>query len=116
MNKIFAYRNLNQKGVVWSLKDTKTRLVVNRVQQAYFENPKFKVSQAGRIRVLKENRKNVHAGVEGTLLEVTPQVTTWSRARYNPYEYGTFVDENNNPVLEAKYAMLNSTGLWFSKE
>jgi len=62
------------------------------------EGCKFKVSEAGRQRVLREKRKNVHAGVTGTWINgdrveshyeflsmVGRQVT------YNPYKYDSFV-------------------------
>ena len=112
--KVFAYRNLNRKGVVWSIKDCKTNLVVDRVEEAYFKDVELKVSEAGRQRVLKENKKNIHAGVKGVRLKRRPPVSMWIRVSYSPYKNKNFIDSYTDPVNRAKYAMLNSDGLWVS--
>lgn len=115
--KVFAYRNLNHKGVVWSLKDTKTNLVIDRVTVAYFKDAELKISEAGRQRVLKQKNKNVHAGVKGILLKNKPKTKlSWVHASYNPYKNNTFIDWNGNQVYKASYAILNSEGLWITKE
>lgn len=110
--KIFSYRNLHKKGVVWSLKNVKTGLVVGYATTALFKDVELKVSQAGRKRVLQQQRKNVHAGVKGVLVKRLPANLKWIRARYNPYETETFTDMQGNPILTAKYAKLNKKGLW----
>lgn len=115
--KIFAYRNLNRKGVVWSLKDTKTNLVIDRVEGAYFKDIELKVSEAGRQRVLRQKKKNVHAGVKGNLLKIKPRTNLiWIQVTYNPYKDKSFIDFNGNQVYKAKYACLNSYGLFVTKE
>lgn len=49
-------------------------------------NCKLKVSKAGRQRVLRERRKNVHAYIVGRI-SALPQRRQWSTGlRYNPYE------------------------------
>ncbi len=112
MNKVFCYRNLNRKGVVWSVKDTKTGLVIDRSPVVYIKNAELKVSQAGRKRVLLQKRKNVHAGVKGIRIKSAPK-TGWIRVEYNPYKYESFVStENKTPVLNANYVMLNNEGCW----
>lgn len=112
--KVFAYRNLNRKGVVWSIKDCKSNLVVDRVEEAYFKNAELKVSEAGRQRVLKQQKKNIHAGVKGTRLKTKPKVSMWIKASYDPYKNKSFIDWYTDPVFKAKYAMLNEKGLWIS--
>ena len=62
--KVFVYYNLHRK--VWSVKalegENKGRVIAHR-DMVVLRNPEGKVSQAGRKRVLQEQRKNVHAGI-----------------------------------------------------
>jgi hypothetical protein len=94
--KVFVYFNLHKK--VWSVKalegENKGRVVAHAdiVQLA---NARPKVSEAGRQRVLREQRKNVHAGVVGEWLTGLPEDAWLSDPvfpTYNPYKYSTFVD------------------------
>jgi hypothetical protein len=121
--KVFVYRNLNNG--VWSVKSllgsTYGRVIMHATD-VLLVKPEFKVSEAGRQRVLREGRKNVHAGVVGDLImaygyqrqydifgttieaahnlvaleygdEVKGLVT------YNPYKYSSFVyKDNEQPV------------------
>jgi hypothetical protein len=61
----------------------------------------FKVSQAGRKRVLEQQKKNVHAGVVGTVLAVNlsmddldDQLNELTELTYNPYLYDSFVTKD----------------------
>ena len=68
---------------------------------SYFSirNPIYRVSQAGRARVLREGRKNVHAYIYGELLrwsesdvlDIAMASTFEERVSYNPREADTFV-------------------------
>ena len=97
--RVFVYFNLHKK--CFSIKalegDRKGRVVAHSTT-VLLESCKFKVSEAGRQRVLREKRKNVHAGVTGVWINgdrveshyeflsiVGRQVT------YNPYKYSSFV-------------------------
>jgi len=69
-----------------------------------------KVSQAGRERVLKERRKNVHAGLEGYLMNPD---NMWNSPRlakaitYNPYKYTGFVyKDTEQPYKGSVFAIL----------
>jgi hypothetical protein len=111
--KVFCYRNLNRKGVVWSVKSTQSGLVVDRSKNVFISNVDLVVSAAGRKRVLRQKRKNVHAGVRGKRLKSSPKNVIWHKVTYNPYLYESFVfADNKTPVLNAKYAKLNKFGLW----
>lgn len=103
VTKVFCYRNLNRKGVVWSVRDVKSGLVVDRSHNVFLKNVELKVSQAGRKRVLKEKRKNVHAGVQGLRLKNKPKNVTWVRAVYNPYIYDSFYTTETNWTLTNKF-------------
>lgn len=87
--KVRVYFNLHRKCL--SVQDAKSRRVIAHVPHISLINIRFKVSEAGRQRVLREKKKNVHAFVEGTVPHVNefsayPDVVT-----YNPYKYDSFV-------------------------
>lgn len=113
-SKVFAYRNLNRKGVVWSVKCCKSNIVVDRTPVAFFKDVELKVSQSGRARVLRDQVRNVHAGVVGTRLKTEPRVDNWIRAYYNPYTTETFTLESGAKVENVKYAKLTQQGLFVS--
>ena len=105
--KVFVYWNLHKK--VWSVKALqglqKGRVVAHR-NDVMIENAEFRVSEAGRQRVLREKRKNVHAGVVGEWVD-SPLQTLESahHVTYNPYKYESFVFANTDePVYNAGVA------------
>jgi hypothetical protein len=92
MSKFFVYFNLHKH--LFSLKNKKMNCVVDHAETVILANCKFKVSQAGRNRVLKEKRKNVHAGVEGYLCTTELcgfDLNDFTEITYNPYKYDSFV-------------------------
>lgn len=113
----FAYFNLHKK--VFSLRNTKTRKVFAHAKSLLLTNAIFKVSEAGRQRVLTEQRKNVHAGVQGTLL--ASDIEDWlykpkecREATYNPYKYSTFVDKlTGKPIIAAQYVLLSNKRIFY---
>jgi hypothetical protein len=63
------------------------------------------VSQAGRERVLKNKRKNVHAFLEGVLMDYgvdSPEREIMSDKEiiYNPYKYDQFMIRQNDVMYE----------------
>lgn len=95
MLKVFAYRNLHRD--CWSVKALEGKLkgrVIYHAKAVTLWNCTFKVSEAGRQRVLREQKKNVHAGVVGMLDESTANWIPMSMGKpvtYNPYKYDSFV-------------------------
>ena len=70
--KVFVYYNLHKK--LWSVKaleGPQKGRVITRSWYVTLLDAKPRVSQAGRNRVLREKRKNVHAGLVGTLCETS---------------------------------------------
>jgi len=65
-DKVFIYRNLRDK--CWSIRSLKTRRVIGYASSIALDDVTFSVSEAGRQRVIREGRKNVHAGAIGTNL------------------------------------------------
>lgn len=102
--RVFVYYNLHRK--LWSIKalegENKGRVIAHS-NYVLLADAHGKVSEAGRQRVLREKRKNVHAGIVGTLAgldaealrglsEITHGQRGWfSRITYNPYKYESFV-------------------------
>ena len=91
--RVFVYFNLHLKQ--WSVKCLKTGRVIAHAHSVSLRDCTYRVSKRGRERVLLERRKNVHAGVVGTLIAldgVAPSdLETYQSVTYNPYKYETFV-------------------------
>ena len=63
--------------------------VVAHADQVELRDVKFRVSQSGRQRVLRERKKNVHAFVVGHIDDALDRY--WSvKVIYNPYKYDSF--------------------------
>jgi len=91
--KVDIYRNLHipkDDPIKWSVLDRRTRRVVDRVQTAHVTDVKFIVQPAGRKRVLKEQRKNVHAFVRGELTDARFISIGLVKVVYDPYEHDYF--------------------------
>jgi len=120
MKKVFVYYNLHKHK--WSVKDVKTGRVIGHYYDVSLYNAKFKVSEAGRARVLKEKRKNVHAGVEGyltkdVLARKMDGTILWESqserhaVTYNPYKYDTFVTvADEEPIHKAYFVRMVAYG------
>ena len=116
--RVFVYWNLHRG--MWSVKalegPDKGR-VIARVEQVLLRDAAGKVSQAGRQRVLRERKKNVHAGLVGELM---PSPATCmvreiqgigDRITYNPYKYESFVHAVDESGFEGSaWALLNPWG------
>lgn len=82
-------------------------LVRDYADEVTLKDATFKVSEAGRKRVIAEGRKNVHAFVIGTLVDDIPETPV--QATYNPYKYSSFVEkETETPIHTAAFARLKN--------
>lgn len=109
--EVRVYRNLRDK--CWSIVDKKTGRVHCRWQSVVIDNAKFIVRPAGREKVRREKRKNVHAFVDGNLRGSMPLFTEDFKipVSYNPYKNETFVNcETGEPVTEGWQVWLRSDG------
>lgn len=106
--KVFVYYNLHRK--VWSVKalegENKGRVIAHR-RDVVLQKPKPKVSEAGRQRVLREKRKNVHAGLVGEWFDQKILQAEGDLITYNPYKYQTFVyADDKQPFTGASLALM----------
>ncbi|XZF51370.1 hypothetical protein ACSTWY_12845 [Rossellomorea marisflavi] len=97
------YRNLNALGEVFSIKDKKSGLVIAHADGFVISDVKCKVSEAGRQQVIRDNRKNVHAALDGVYQgEVTLNEEHLDELTYNPYKNETFINKRTyEPIFEA---------------
>lgn len=119
--KVFVYFNLHRK--CWSVKALEGPMrgrVVRHTDNIVLSCCTFKVSEAGRQRVLKERRKNVHAGVVGTIVNPSSldRVVHLVPVTYNPYKAGTFVTKPDGaPIYAADVVFLQHrqvlSATWF---
>jgi hypothetical protein len=95
----------------------KNGLVVLHADYIKLEDVEFKVRTGGREKVRQEKSKNVHAFVNGTLIDFCqypcddiPEEPVGDIVTYNPYKYDTFVyKETEEPVTYAtEVDMINS--------
>ena len=110
--RVEGYYNLHKgRFSVRALEGPDKGRVVGHLERLGLAGVKFKVSEAGRQRVLREKRKNVHARVQGTLVNPDALTNCEDRVSYNPYRGGTFYNtETGEDYLNADLAVLDDTG------
>jgi len=129
--QVLVYRNLHNGKL--SIKDPKTSLVLGHAMSVDLYNVTFIVNEAGRQRVLRDKKKNVHAYVRGDIGDVDgfksfkdrnlyvspkyhpylhqPQNTYCCTVRYNPYQHAHFVDSKTDmPVKRLDKCSVSASG------
>jgi hypothetical protein len=118
-----VYFNLHKKS--WSMRDPRTGRVVNKDQTqclVVLRNVTFKVSEAGRQRVIREKRKNVHAfavgdpvgfGSDPAFNDPGAVARLLASANvpvsYNPYKAGHFVRVDTGEAVHACTLLVMTT-------
>ena len=102
--KVYVYFNLAKR--VWSVRQDSVKVHCNYI---CLKNVTFQVSERGRQRVIRNQRKNVHAFIVGYIVLEPAKIpysvdTPWDKVTYNPYENFTFVTTDGVPVGSAKFA------------
>lgn len=125
MERVFIYRNVRRR--CWSIRSEGGRnrgVVVAHADEVLLTNCTFKVSEAGRQRVLRERRKHVHAGVSGLLRAyrpfgepsvsgvINPDALS-VEVHYRPYAFDKFFTFGNQRAIEP---ILTSPGAYFDNE
>jgi hypothetical protein len=111
--KVRVYYNLHRH--CWSLVaigGENAGRVIAHEDKVILEDVSFVVRPAGRARVLKERKKNVHAFAVGTLA-VNAQMGCKARVTYNPFKSATFYCAEagpTSPVTKADVAQLDQYG------
>lgn len=116
--KADVYRNLQVGGYSIRSRETETYgTVIGHEDEVVMENVEFVVQEAGRQKVLEEERKNVHAVVRG----VVDTKDSWEGIdtnnaipiTYNPYEYAHFVHANTEePIESADRVLIGEDGVF----
>jgi hypothetical protein len=102
-----AYFNLHKRCLSIQNKVDGVWKVVRHAEQIVLTDAEFKVSEAGRQRVIKEQRKNVHAVVLGNQIsQINNLDFPKGRVYYNPYKAPTFVDANGEPIHNSKLVVI----------
>ena len=130
--KVRVYRNLHNG--LYSIQ--RDGVVLGHASRVALKRASFKVSEAGRQRVIREGKKNVHAFAIGELAEVygfqgfrgrhvgkldglqesdlPPKfVSRMTRVTYNPYKFDSFVNaDTKQPMDDGLVVILdNKTGV-----
>jgi len=115
--KVDVYRNLH----TGNLSVREKGLVVDHVHDIWISKAHFVVNPAGRARVLRQRRKNVHAFVRGyQLSEMADRAliahgkdgSVGATLRYNPYESDGFVEiQTGRKVRWAELAYVGPEGV-----
>ena len=100
--RVQVYYNLHKKCLSIRHKGK----VIEHAREVTLTDARFHVQPAGRERVLREKKKNVHAYVSGKLKESfwflqSPSYvwTAEQRVSYNPYKNKSFVDKLTNETI-----------------
>ena len=107
--RVYVYFNLHRK--CFSVRQGNK--VVEHANRVCLKDVRYLVQQAGRRKVLKEKRKNVHAGLSGYYVKSVPVPVISFDVTYNPYKYETFVDtQDHEPQEWSEYAYLECGKDW----
>ena len=110
--RVEVYRNLKFKDrVIYSVRDAKTGLVLGHASNLLLSRCEFVVKEAGRQRVIKEKRKNVHAWIQGSFGIIhygdDRIFSEGTRVSYNPYTNTHFeLAECGEPVMGANIVFI----------
>jgi hypothetical protein len=104
-----VYRNLNTGTLSAQYKQPDgTWKVKAHPHQICLRNARFKVNESGRDRVRREGVKNVHAVIEG---EVVDKKSIHGKLiTYDPYTHDHFETKDGKEVFEADEVCVNSKG------
>lgn len=112
------YRNLRKK--CYSLR---IKAGLYHISDACIGDAKFIVQPAGRERVLREKRKNVHAFIRGKVdtywLKDNKICGKWevprnaAKVKYDPYLFPYFyIEDTKQPIYSAPCVLIDSTGIY----
>jgi len=100
--RVQVYRNLHTG--TWSVRQG--GIVKLHTDYICLKGVQYRVGQKGRERVIREQKKNVHAYVSGFICsthEINGTDLKAKGVRYNPYKYSTFVNSDDEPIYNSKF-------------
>jgi len=102
--RVYVYFNLHKK--IWSVRQSGK--VVEYTNRIMLKDARYLVAQAGRKKVLREKKKNVHAGVSGYVVDRVPNVPDFcTTVHYNPYKNETFINYGSGkPMLWSPHVVM----------
>lgn len=106
-DRIEVYRNLH-KDCFSIRKNGRVVKYIYDDEQLHMRDVKFAVQPAGHAKVIREQKKNVHAFVRGTY-EGQPPYAHQAVVHYNPYRHDyffTIFGGNISPIYKARRATL----------
>ncbi len=108
--RVYVYFNLHKK--CWSVRQGGR--IVEYTKAVFLKDCRYLVGQAGRKRVLREKKKNVHAGVSGYSVDYVVGIPEKAKEiTYNPYKHKTFVvKDSEKPIWSSDYAVLTCGNGW----
>lgn len=111
--RVFVYFNLHRKTFsIKALTGESKGKVIAHADVVEVLGAELRVSEAGRQRVIREKRKNVHAGIVGVLgyygPNTRPHADDAVRIAYNPYKVAHFVSPDGFPVRFADRVILGT--------
>ena len=123
-DKVEIYRNLHNDTFSIRRNGKVVKHLLNWMH-LYLEDVKFAVQPAGREKVRREGKKNVHAFIRGTIVKApdnkfgeTFKEECTQIAQYNPYKFDTFVTQawSSNPpaIHRASKVTLNQGTVYVS--
>ena len=117
-SKIRIYRNLNNGTMSIQVKDNKSWKVVGHVTNAIVRDVRFHIQEGGRQRVIREQRKNVHAWGEGILIgQFSDSVVAPIALGYDPYTNATFVQRGTkNAIAKCSYLVVRNNLVFVTRD
>lgn len=121
--RVEVYRNLSFKDqTVYSIRDHRSGLVLGHATNILLNNCWFTVNTAARKRVIRDQKKNVCAWIEGSfgVLHMGDDkifVENSEQVRFNPYMNETFVrgwDQDTTHILVANVVYIDGRGVFAS--
>lgn len=99
--QIYVYWNISDR--LFTVRSVETEQIREHTPEVGLRDAEFLVDQAERERMLREGRRNLHAGVQGDEVPLDPEPSgAWERVLYRPWEHSSFVTEDGRGVARAE--------------
>jgi len=117
--RVEVYKNLHNG--LMSVRECGGRVLTHE-SQVFLKDPVFVVQPAGRAKVLREQRKNVHAFVRGVLMGFSIGTLAyydnwheWAKVSYNPYKADHFYlsDTPGSAVFRGSRTVVTTNGVYY---